>query len=275
LYEWYNPLYTGPNPEEYVEKVMLPQASEIINKYKPDILWTDGAWEKDSSFWQSTKFLAWLYNESPVKDYVVVNDRWGNDTPEKHGGIYIVEYQYGSIPDGHKWESCRGVGFSFGYNRMENSTNAYLSSTKLIQYLIQVVAMGGNLLLDLGPTADGRIPVEMEERLLDIGDWLSVNGEAIYNTQKYLVHNDTTDIWFTANQRNIYALFFQWTAGDVLLKDIKPDPEMNVTLLGAPTVKISWKDGPDGNGTLVTWPSFTGPSSLPCLHAWVLRFALP
>ena len=79
----------------------------------------------------------------------------------------------------HKWEECQGIGKSFGYNRMEGP-NDYKSATALVHLLVDVVSKGGNLLLDIGPTADGRIPVIMQERLLQIGAWLKVNGEAIY-----------------------------------------------------------------------------------------------
>lgn len=54
---------------------MLPQMYELVNKYEPEVLWVDGEWDHNSTFWKSTEFLAWLYNESPVKDTVVVNDR--------------------------------------------------------------------------------------------------------------------------------------------------------------------------------------------------------
>jgi alpha-L-fucosidase len=55
----------------------LPQLIEIVKKYQPHIIWSDGDWESSSVYWQSKEFLAWLYNESPVADDVVVNDRWG------------------------------------------------------------------------------------------------------------------------------------------------------------------------------------------------------
>lgn len=58
-----------------------------VNNYKPDIIWSDGEWEAPDTYWDSLNFLAWLYNDSPVKDTVVVNDRWGGDTLCKHGGF--------------------------------------------------------------------------------------------------------------------------------------------------------------------------------------------
>jgi len=74
LYEWYNPLYRQ-DVGKYVDQHMLPQMYELVNKYKPYLFWTDGEWDHPSSTWKSEQFLAWLYNESPVKDVVAVNDR--------------------------------------------------------------------------------------------------------------------------------------------------------------------------------------------------------
>ena len=79
------------------------------------------------------------------------------------------------------WEESQGIGHSYGYNRAENLAD-YKSSNALILMLMDIVARGGNLLLDIGPTADGRIPVIMQQRLTDIGAWLARNGEAVYGT---------------------------------------------------------------------------------------------
>ncbi len=91
LYEWFNPLYKN-NLEKYVDDHMIPQMKDLVTRYQPDILWTDGEWDHPSEKWKSTAFLSWLYNESPVKDQVVVNDRWGKETRSVHGGIYTTEY---------------------------------------------------------------------------------------------------------------------------------------------------------------------------------------
>ncbi|TAM81359.1 MAG: alpha-L-fucosidase, partial [Acidobacteria bacterium] len=158
LYEWYNPLYLQ-HSASYVTGHMVPQMKDLVERYHPSILWTDGEWEQPSSYWHSTDFLAWLFNDSPVKSDIVINDRWGKETRGADGGFYTSEYgmahgkqaEYASV---HKWEECQGIGKSFGYNRMETASD-YKSAAQLIHLLVDSVAKGGNLLLDIGPTADG------------------------------------------------------------------------------------------------------------------------
>ena len=70
-----------------VEKVG-PELMELITKYKPEVLWSDGDWEADPGYWGTLQFLAWLYSDSPVKDTVVTNDRWGVGVLCKHGDFY-------------------------------------------------------------------------------------------------------------------------------------------------------------------------------------------
>ena len=91
LYEWFNPLYTA-DFAKYVDEHMIPQMKDLVSRYQPDILWTDGEWDHTSDEWKSKEFLCWLFNESAVKNQVVVNDRWGKETRSKHGGIYTTEY---------------------------------------------------------------------------------------------------------------------------------------------------------------------------------------
>lgn len=65
-----------------------------VKTYLPEIIWTDGEWETEDDYWLAKEFLAWLYNESPVKDTVVVNDRWGSNTLGKHGGYLTCADRY-------------------------------------------------------------------------------------------------------------------------------------------------------------------------------------
>src|SRR5699024_9670760 len=120
--------------------------------------------------------------DAPNADEVVVNDRIHVGMPGAHGDIYSTEYHdldgFGTV---HPWEESRGIGGSYGFNWAE-SVEDYASANELVTLLAQTVAGGGNLLLNVGPTADGRIPAVQQERLLQIGAGLDGNGEAIYET---------------------------------------------------------------------------------------------
>jgi alpha-L-fucosidase len=184
LYEWFNPLWLS-DKKRYVTEHMIPQFKDLVTKYKPSIIFSDGEWDLSDTAWHSEELLAWLFNESPVGKEVVVDDRWGSNTRGKNTGATYTTSEYGSGMDASViWEESQGIGHSYGYNRNENLAD-YKSSHDLILMLVDIVSRGGNLLLDIGPTADGRIPVIMQQRLTDMGDWLKVNGEAIYGTRAY------------------------------------------------------------------------------------------
>ncbi len=183
LYEWFNPLWKTDR-KKYATEHMWPQMKELINTYEPDVFWTDGDWDESENTWQSKEFLAWMYNESPVKDKIVTYDRWGSGVRFKHGAVFTPEYQPDLDFENHAWEESRGMGHSYGYNREEDAWD-YNSAQSLVYHLLDKVSRGGNFLLDIGPDEHGKIPPIMQERLLDIGKWLKVNGEAIYETTRW------------------------------------------------------------------------------------------
>jgi len=271
LYEWFNPLYRE-NLEKYVDDHMIPQMKDLVNRYNPDIVWTDGEWEHPSEKWKSTEFLAWLYNESPVKSSVVVNDRWGAETRGKHGGVYTTEYDLvgdKTMKDEritHPWEECRGIGNSFGYNRNEKLSD-YSTSEELVHLLIEKVAKGGNLLLNIGPTADGRIPVIMQQRLMDIGRWLKTNGEAIYGTApRNIAQQLDINAFFTTKGKDLYVIFTKYPDKPVTIGNVDKKPAI-VTLLGShATVKYSY-----GSNHVTITPPQLSPSNNPCEYAWVFK----
>lgn len=99
LLEWYNPLYIADKNSDFTENryflaKVKPELHELIENYRPDILWTDGEWDPEYTYWEATQFIAWLYNESPVKETVVVNDRWGTGLLCKHGDFYTCADRY-------------------------------------------------------------------------------------------------------------------------------------------------------------------------------------
>jgi alpha-L-fucosidase len=183
LYEWYHPLYKNPDTRgRFVTEHLHPKFKEVVSRYQPWFIFLDGEWSHDHKFWRSEELAAWLYNESPCKDYVVTNDRWGQCRGE-HGDVYESEYGGGEMcSPAHPWQEDRGMGRSYGYNRAEGIDD-YDSAAKMIQMLSRCTCNGGNFLLCVGPTSDGRIPVIMQQRLLDIGKWLGRHGEAIYGAQ--------------------------------------------------------------------------------------------
>ena len=163
---------------------MHPQFKDVVTRYKPSIIFSDGEWDMPSAEWRSPELLAWLFNDSPVKDEVVIDDRWGKDTRHKHGGYYTTEYTAGM--SGRTIRGKRAAAWASPTDTTAWRTLAhYRTGRELVLMLIDLVSRGGNLLLDIGPTADGRIPVIMEERLMQMGDWLRLNGEAIYGTHAW------------------------------------------------------------------------------------------
>lgn len=271
LYEWNHPLYKE-NVDQYVDEHMIPQLKDLTTRYKPDVIWSDGEWEHLSKVWKSEQFLSWLFNESPVKETVVVNDRWGEETRSKNGSFYTTEYDLIHESDSkdvkfaHPWEECRGVSGSFGFNRNENLED-YSSAKELIHILIEKVARGGNLLLNVGPTADGRIPVIMQERLSEIGNWLNVNGEAIFDTRQCdnLISTNQENVFCTRKSNDLYVIVTEWN--NKSLKINGTDKTSNVTLLGS-TNNISYKN--TNNGIIIT-PPVLDITTIPCQYAWVYK----
>ncbi|OQV16442.1 Plasma alpha-L-fucosidase [Hypsibius exemplaris] len=227
MFEWFHPLYledkaNGYHTRHFPEAKALPELYEIVNAYRPDVIWSDGEWEASSDYWNSTGFISWLYNDSPVKDTVVTNDRWGNDTRCKHGGFLTCEDSFDPgqlIPK--KWENCLTVdSHSWGYRRNMDIADIR-SAQELIRALARAVSCGGNLLLNVGPTADGKIAAVFQERLRQIGSWLDVNGEAIYSTRPWIYQNDTvnSDVWYSCSKDNstVYAIYLRASGANITL----------------------------------------------------------
>ncbi|XP_041068035.1 tissue alpha-L-fucosidase-like isoform X2 [Carcharodon carcharias] len=262
----WNSIDTGPHRD-----LVGDLAAAVRKRYKPDVIWSDGDWEAPDSYWNSTEFLAWLYNDSPVKDTVVTNDRWGAGCYCKHGGFFNCADKYtpSTLPN-HKWEKCTTVDkTSWGYRR-----NMHLSEVmdlpSIITTLLDTVSYGGNLLLNIGPTKEGTIPVIFQERLEAVGQWLSVNGEAIYASKPWRVQKEnSTNIWYTSKGSSVYAVFTKWPTDNVLkLESPKSSSSTNVTMLGIPE-PLKWKSSP-GQGILVFLSSISL-FTLPSENGWTLK----
>jgi len=262
LYEWYHPLYKTDIPR-FVDEHFHPQFKDLVTRYTPDIVWTDGEWEQTSATWKSPELLAWLFNNAPNEQDLVINDRWGNDSRHKHGGFYTTEYGSGMDDDSHPWEESRGIGHSYGYNRAEKLED-YRSSQELILMLVDLVSRGGNLCLDIGPKADGSIPVIMEERLRQIGAWLKVNGEAIYGTRMWEQSCQWSEGEMPGTKRGEYMSGF-----DILKETVNPDPgqafkEIFFTQKDKSVFAIT-PNWPNEKLVIKNWSSLNSPSKVTCL----------
>ncbi len=244
VYEWWHPYYLE-DPEKYALEHLHPMLKELVEKYQPSTLFTDGEWAHESSVWHSTEFLQWLYNESSVKDFIVPNDRWGKETRGKLGGNFTTEYGIIDVYLGTErriedveldrpFEECRGIGCSFGINKEERCEN-YLSAKELLETLCSLVSKGGNFLLNIGPDADGTIPVIMEERLLQMGDWLRVNGDAIYGTRVY-TKKQQEGVYYTKKGEDVYAIINRFPFGSQVLDHVPYSADLKASLLGSDAV---------------------------------------
>ena len=191
-----------------------------------------------------------------MRDEIVINDRWGKETRSKHGGFYTSEYET-FVPEGaqmgpaHKWEEDQGIGKSFGYNRKEDRRRLQIA-TALIHLLVNAVTRGGNFLLDIGPTADGRIPVIMQERLLQIGAWLKVNGEAIYGTHPWRQMSEG-DVRYTSKGNTVYAIALSLARpgiGSQRSPNAPPRPRLRFSAGSSP---LKWR--PDGGKLHIEVPA--------------------
>ncbi len=220
---------------------------ELIERYAPAVLWNDIGYPSAANL---PALFAEYYNHITGG---VVNDRFIQVDPSKlsgdparlmedglpqaaHWDFRTPEYAMFDEIKPEKWESCRGLGYSFGYNRNENVTDM-LSPSELIRSFVDIVSKNGNLLLNVGPMADGTIPAEQRERLLALGDWLQINGEAIYGIRPWQrAEGRTTDgipVRFTQKDDALYATLLDTPrSSEIVVEDLAPAAGALITLLG-------------------------------------------
>ena len=148
---------------------------DLVARYQPDVLWNDINWPdagKRTGPWSLHELFSDYYAGNPDG---VVNDRWG----DTHWDFRTSEYEAGSEKEAEPgWENCRGIGFSFGYNRAEDERHI-LTGRQLACHLTDVVSRGGRLLLNVGPTAEGEIPELQQASLRSLGRWMAQVGDII------------------------------------------------------------------------------------------------
>ncbi|KAI8624155.1 glycoside hydrolase family 29 protein [Xylariaceae sp. FL1651] len=199
--------YTGHVPvDDFLADVMLPQMRALASDYETDIMWCDiGAANTTAVF-----AAEWWSATRAANRQVTINSRCGLaqaadfDTPE---------YATFSSAQARKWESNMGMDpYSYGYNAA-TPAGAYMNASTLVRTLVDVVAKNGNLLLDIGPRADGTIVQAEVDSLREAGRWIRTHGEAIFNTTYWFVQTEVVtqglDIRFTQTEEAFYVLFLE------------------------------------------------------------------
>ena len=253
---------TAPQTEEYA-RYADAHWRELIRRYQPSVLWNDIGYPK---LGRPEALFAHYYNTVPEG---VINNRFSVEFAD----FTTPEYaKYDKITE-KKWESCRGLGFSFGYNQVEGPEHV-LSPDKLIALLVDIVSKNGNLLLNIGPKADGSISAIQMDRLQALGSWLSVNGEAIFGTRPWTTPSARTtsglDVRYTQKSGTLYATVLGGAASRITIPGLRAPAGMQVAVLGS-TAKASWKQAPDGltleaaagqpSGYAIAWKLTPAPST--------------
>jgi alpha-L-fucosidase len=298
--------------KEWVE-YMNNSIKELVDLYQPDVLWGDvfvgpvrdeNGKPLGADHWNSKEVISYFYNHSKNPDEVLTNDRWGLDTSGDTGnsknsisqslwgshakkrwnidnGAFLGDFQSPERRNiteiyNSPWETCDALDpTSWGYNT-RLPEDKYMKTNELVDYLADIVSKGGNLLINIGPKADGTIPEVMQDRLRGVGSWLSVNGEAIYGTRPWKVYGEGPtveeigswgrkhadysfkkgDVRFTRKGNNLYVIMLEWPGEEISLTSLKDLDIKRASLLGS-NEKIEWNK----SGEVVTISLPPGPVS--------------
>lgn len=295
---WDFPASTRADFDAYFRDFAKPQVEELLVKYRPDVLWFDGiGFKSDSQLEDLVRTIRTLQPgcliNSRIKTFVPYPD------PYRYCDyISMGDNEIADRAPGYEWENPGTLNSTYGYSQVDNR---WIDSKEIVFRLVDIVSKGGNYLLNVGPTAEGLIPQPSIDRLLEVGAWLEVNGEAIYGTSGWKVYGEgplfeweaeraksrgakpaagtrrarpgrtALDIRFTVKAKIIYAICLAWPEQDVLvkslgLKDGGGEKVASVSMLGSKD-KIQWKQTGEGL-------SLSVPKVQPVRHAFVYKVDL-
>ncbi len=223
LLDWSHPDYPNFTREEkrYEDdttrwnrfvKFNFCQLDEIITQFNPDLYWFDGDWEQNAEKWEAPLIRETILAHNPN---AIINSRlqgYGDyATPEQGVPVHKPEEPW--------WELCMTMNDSWGYQHNDRN---YKSPNQVIRIFVDCLSMGGNLLLDIGPRADGTIPDEQVGILQELGRWTTKHAEAIYGSRagipKDYFYGPTA---LSADSNTLYLFLDHQPTGPVMVKGLK------------------------------------------------------
>lgn len=280
---------------DYFADYMIPLFKEAVDNYDPDLLWYDGGWGSPVSVSRTMETSAYFYNQAEGRKEVVINNRAGSTLDEedlaqvrqlmstgqrdKAMEIYLTgqqlgdygtpEFTIGDVDIEDKWEVCRSISPAFGYNWQDDQENSQ-TSEELIKMFVDIVAHNGNLLLVVSPDGTGKLPDIQKDRIIDLGEWLSVNGEGIYSTRPWKIQKKDSQ-YFTQSKDGafVYIHCTEWPGKSVQVSGITPKNGATVTMLGHEE-DLEWSV--TGNTLQINLPaSLDNEKNRPCEYVWVIK----
>ncbi len=265
IMDWHHPDYVpkrawevanpneGGNLDRFID-FMKAQLRELLTEFGDvAVIWFDGEWEHSIQEMRSDEVYAFIRQLQPN---TLINDRLYKREPGNRADFGTPEQFVPATgfedPSGKPilWESCVTINTdSWGYNKYETE---FKTERDLVRMLVEVVSKGGNLLLNVGPTPDGRIQDEFVTRLRAMGRWLKVNGEAIYGTTASPFARLPFFGRATAKGNTVYLHVFQWPADRVLRVPGLDNRVLAARLLGRPSDRLAVRRA--GGDALVSLP---------------------
>jgi alpha-L-fucosidase len=187
IMDWHHPLENKNDIDRYNQEYLRPCLEELVTKYDPGVLWFDGEWVDEWTKPKGDSLYQWLLT---LKPNLIVNNRvskgrngmQGMNINDAAGDFGTPEQEILTEKSTEDWESCMTMNDHWGFNKNDNN---FKSSNQLVWNLVDIASKGGNYLLNIGPTAAGLFPDSSVLRLKEIGEWMRINGAAVYGAKTW------------------------------------------------------------------------------------------